>query len=305
MMWLFFGVIFAAGMWLNYPDAVVTRQPAKVSVCISIGAAALFGAILAVVRGWHSASMFASGYVMELALSVDNLVAFGAVFAYFNLPKRYEPRILSIGIWSAIGFRLLFAVIGSSVINAWGRPIEVVFAVLVAYTALAMLVKDDFEGDQMETVDHSQKWYIKMLGRWPVTGDATTGTFFMERTFGGRLVKFATPLLLCLVAIEVTDIMFSFDSIPTVISVSREPLIIYSAMMFAILGLRAMYFMLRTVQDKMKNMSTPIAAVLLLVSLKLAIHAFLGLTISPVLTLVAVAGFLAVGYFYAAKGEAA
>lgn len=252
---------------------------------IYVSAALLFAVFVALRSGLTHASLFLTGYVIEKALSVDNLMVFAAVFAYFGIPSNFQHRILHYGIVGAVVFRLVFVAIGATALGLLGRPVELVFGIFVAWSVVKMLKS----GDEFGEVDHSNRWYIKWTKRvFPVTADASNNVFFNK-------ARQATPILLCAVAIEITDVMFSFDSVPAVISVTRNPVLIYSAMIFAILGLRSMYFVLEAMKRHLVYLGNAVLAVLCFVALKLMLHALLGINVDPFASLAFVIGALGCG----------
>lgn len=277
---------------------------AAVNVVFTAVMAAIWCFFLALFEGLKPAAAFLSGYAMEWALSVDNLMAIALVFAYFRLPKRYEPRILSAGIASAVVFRLLFTLVGASLFATWERPCELIFGFVVACTAVKMIMNEG--EDSAEMVDHNSRWYVRYLRRWfPITSDVSAPVFFKEKVDNprtGQASWYATPLLACLVAVEATDIVFSFDSVPTVVSVSRTPLVIYSAMLFAILGLRSMYFLLSAAQKYLALLPRAVVGILFFVSFKMLIHGLIGLDLGG-FTLPVVVGLLAWGIVASLKEE--
>lgn len=252
--------------------------------------AAIWAGLIGILWGWAPAGYFLAGYAMEWALSMDNLLAIAMVFVYFSLPKRYELKILRYGIASVAIFRLIFTLAGASLLRAWERPMEVVFGLVIMYTAAKMLRASSGE-QHAEMVDHNSRWYIRVLRRWiPITGDATAPVFFkkkFERIPGGNLHvyrTYATPLLACLVAVEATDIVFSLDSAPVVVAVAQDPVIIYSSMMFAVIGLRSMYFLIQAAQKHLAWMPKAIIGVLVFMAIKLLAHGAAGWSI-PLLAL--------------------
>ncbi len=257
-------------------DAPITLRDAAKWSLIYVGISLAFAAYLGLVRGGHAASLFLTGYVMEKALSVDNLMVFGAVFAYFGIQPGFQHRVLHYGIIGAVVFRLVFVTLGAGAIALIGRPVELAFGGFVAWSAWKMITAGD---DGNEQVDHANRWYIKWTKRFlPVTADASMNRFF-------NAARMATPLLLCLIAVEITDVMFSFDSVPAVISVTRDPFLIYSAMVFAILGLRAMYFVLEALKRYLVHLGKAVSLVLAFVAGKLFLHALAGVEIDPLLSL--------------------
>jgi tellurite resistance protein TerC len=260
--------------------------------------ALIWGVFLWIFNGVSDAAAFGSGYIMEWALSMDNLMAIALVFGYFGLPKRYEPRILTIGIWSAVIFRLLFTLVGASLFAAWERPCEIAFGIVVGYTAVKLIMNEG--EDHAEMVDHNSRWYIRSLRRWiPISGDASRPVFFKKEPHkpwlkDGPYQWAGTPLLACLIAVEATDVVFSFDSVPTVVAVSRTPLVIFSAMMFAVLGLRSMYHLMVVAQKYLVNLQRAVVAVLGFLVVKMLLHGLLNVDLS-VLTLPVVLAILAWG----------
>ncbi|MBI0275441.1 TerC/Alx family metal homeostasis membrane protein [Hafnia alvei] len=226
--------------------------------------AGVFAGYLYVSKGSQLAFQFVSGYALEETLSVDNIFAIMAVFAWFNIPNEYRHRVLHFGIIGAIVFRGIFVVLGTSMLNmsAW---VEVLFAAFILYTAYAMVV-----GGNDEETDFSHHPATKLVHRfYPVWPKLVAGKFFH---FYGR--SYATPLFLCLVVIELSDVMFSFDSVPAVLSVSHNSLVVYSAMMFAILGLRSMYFILEAAKSSLVHLEKAVVVLLIFVAGKLALSAY-------------------------------
>lgn len=188
-----------------------------------------------------------------------------AVFAWFSIPNEYRHRVLHFGIVGAIVFRGIFVVLGTSMLSmsAW---VEMAFSAFILYTAYAMITA----GSDDEETDFSKHPATKLVHRfYPVWPKLVEGKFFH---FYGR--KYATPLLLCLVIIELSDVMFSFDSVPAVLSVSHNYLIVYSAMMFAILGLRSMYFILEAAKSSLVHLDKAVVVLLIFVAGKLALSAY-------------------------------
>lgn len=240
---------------------------------------------------WHHgsevASLFVTGYALEKVLSVDNLFVMMAIFSWFSVPDGYRHRVLYWGILGAIVFRLIFVTIGTSLLML-GPWVEIVFAAIVAWTAVMMLKGD---GDSDEIEDYSQHLAFrsvkKLLPVWPKLNGhkflmtqkdvdhelAQPGNESVEVGRTSKAKFYATPLLLCLAVIELSDVMFAFDSVPAVIAVSREPLIVFSAMMFAILGLRTLYFVLEALKSYLVHLEKAIIALLFFIAGKLALNA--------------------------------
>lgn len=279
-------------------------------VAVSLG----FAGYLYLHHGAEYASLFVTGYALEKVLSVDNLFVIMAIFSWFAVPDNLRHRVLYWGIIGAIVFRGIFVAIGTSLLSL-GPWVELVFALIVAFTAVMMLRSGDDDDDIEDYSKHlAYRGVQRFFPIWPkLRGDA----FFLthkevERELMkpenksiavGRAQKgalYATPLFLCLAVVELSDVMFAFDSVPAVIAVSREPLIVYSAMLFAILGLRTMYFVLEALKQYMVHLEKAVIALLFFIAFKLGLNATSHLfhheySISPTTSLGVVMGVLLCG----------
>jgi len=250
-------------------------------IAISLG----FAGFLYYEHGPEVASLFVTGYALEKVLSVDNLFVFMAIFAWFKIPDGLRHRVLYWGIIGAIVFRGVFVAIGTGLL-AFGPWVEVVFAVIVGWTAVMMLRAG---GDDEEEEDYSKHMAYRFAKKlFPVWPKLHGNQFFVRRKVLEQEIQkpenkgmslaakgglFATPLFLCLVVAEISDVLFAFDSVPAVIAVSREPLIVYSAMLFAILGLRTMYFVLEALKRYLVHLEKAVIALLFFIAAKLGLNA--------------------------------
>lgn len=251
-----------------------------------VATAMAFAGFLYIHHGAEVASMFVTGYTLEKVLSVDNLFVMMAIFSWFSVPDGYRHRVLYWGVVGAIVFRAIFVTIGSGLL-ALGPWVEVVFAAIVGWTAIMMLKKGE---DEEEIEDYSEHLAYRIVKKFfPVWPKLNGHNFFIkEEEIKKELDKeenkdiklpsivkgglYATPLFLCLAVIELSDVMFAFDSVPAVIAVSREPLIVYSAMMFAILGLRTLYFVLEALKQYLVHLEKSVIALLFFIAGKLALN---------------------------------
>lgn len=242
----------------------------------------LFGAFLYFNHSPETASLFFTGYILEKTLSIDNLFVFMAIFgtAGFCIPEHLRHRVLYWGIIGAIIFRLIFVAIGTSVISLSGY-VEVIFGLIVAWTAWMMLKAFNTE-ELEENVDYTKHKVCNLVRKYvPVTDTLQGNRFFVKREivatdsthFDTKKVWCATPLFLCLVVIEFSDVMFAFDSVPAVIAVSKDPLIVYASMIYAILGLRTMYFLLEAMKKYFLYLETAVIGVLFFIGGKLIVNA--------------------------------
>lgn len=232
-----------------------------------IGLAVAYFGFLWVTYGKEFASLFMAGYVLEKSLSVDNLLVFMAIFASFGIKSTHlQHKILLWGIAGAILFRAIFVGVGSALFHLhWS--VQVLFGLIVAWSAVA-IIKGGSEEDE---VDYSKHWAVGIVSKFLPVSKALDGEKFITIKNG---IKYATPALLCVAVIELTDIIFSFDSVPVVIGVTQEPLLVYSAMLFAILGLRALFFVLSVAVKYLVHLEKAVAVILVFVGAKLMYHPF-------------------------------
>lgn len=259
-------------------------------------------------REW--ADLYLAGYVLEKSLSVDNLIVFMAIFASFGIKGILQHRILYWGIVGALVFRAIFVTIGTGLFLAspW---VGFFFAAFVIWSAVQMLRSGD-DGDDDEIEDYSNHWSVRLTGKlMPIITRLHLHRFFVRHdeviaqgmmsavTRVGRL--YATPAFLCLMTIETSDIAFSFDSVPAVISVTQEPMLVYAAMIFAILGLRSLYFVLAALTRYLVHLEKSVILLLFFIGGKMALQSWnhaisdTGVDISPTASLVVVLGILALG----------
>src|SRR5476651_1942053 len=272
-----------------------------------------FAVFLYVSHGSEVASLFVTGYALEKVLSVDNLFVIMAIFAWFKVPDGYRHRILYWGVIGAIVFRGIFVMIGTSLL-ALGPWVEMVFAVIILWTAILMMRAGDDDDASEDYSDHIANRLVRRF--FPVYPKLIGAHFLVSseqieaelakpenKDFSFQVkkgIRYATPLLLCIAVVEISDVMFAFDSVPAVIAVSREPLIVYSAMMFAVLGLRTLYFVLEALRKYLRHLEKSVIFLLFFVAAKLALNSsdhlwHHGYNISAMASLYVVLGVLALG----------
>lgn len=293
-------------------DKPITLAGASIWSVFWVAISLAFAGFLYVQHGPDVASLFVTGYALEKVLSVDNLFVFMAIFAWFKVPDGLRHRVLYWGIIGAIVFRGVFVAIGTGLL-AFGPWVEIVFALIVAWTAVMMLKSGDDDDAEEDYSQHIAYRFAKKL--FPVWPKLYGHNFFVSRKKLEVEVKkpenqglslaakggiFATPLFLCLVVVEVSDVLFAFDSVPAVIAVSREPLIVYSAMLFAILGLRTLYFVLEALKRYLVHLEKAVIVLLFFIAGKLGLNAtdhlfHHGISIDPNTSLLIVMSVLVVG----------
>jgi tellurite resistance protein TerC len=201
---------------------------------------------------------FLTGYLVEKSLAVDNIFVFVLVFAYFGIPSQYQHRVLFYGIIGALVFRAIFIALGSVLMQYW--LVVTIFGLFLIATGVKMLRAPE------QKVDPDRNPLIRVFRRWmPVTPDLHGQRFFVR--LDGRW--HATPLLVALLFLEMSDIIFAVDSVPAIFAISREPLIVFTSNVFAILGLRAMYFLLAGAIERFHLLKYALATILIFVGLKM------------------------------------
>lgn len=229
-----------------------------------VGLAICFNIGVLVFLGREKALEFLGGYVIEQSLSIDNLFLFIVVFSAFGIKMEYQRRVLTYGIAGAIILRLIFILLGIAVINMF-HWILYVFGAILIISGLKML----FGGEGNKNYKDSR--VIRMLGKFiPVTEHMEGDKFFIRK----KSVLYATPLFAVLLIIEFTDILFAVDSIPAVFSISTDPFIVYTSNIFALLGLRNMYFVLGKLHERFQYVKYGVALILTFTGIKLTVLIF-------------------------------
>lgn len=210
---------------------------------------------------------FITGYLIELSLSVDNIFVIAIIFASFKIPQKYQHRVLFWGILGAVVFRGLMIFFGVMLIHkfAW---ITYVFGAFLIFTALKMLFSRD--DDDFKPKD---SFVYKTLGKIiPITSDMEGEKFFISTKAAKRT---ATPLFVALIVIEVMDVLFALDSVPAILAITSDPFLVFSSNIFAILGLRSMYFFLANMLTRFSFLEYSLVAILAFVGIKMILHDFI------------------------------
>jgi len=225
----------------------------------------------------EAALAFFTGYLIEKSLSVDNIFVFILIFSFFAVPAAYQHRVLFWGILGALVMRGTLIAVGAALLNEF-HWIIYIFGVFLIFTGIRMALHQD------EEVQPDKNPVVKFLRRFmPVTETFQDDKFFIRRA--GKLM--ATPLFLILLIVESTDLVFAVDSIPAIFAVTQEPFIVYTSNVFAILGLRALYFLLANVMDKFQYLKIGLAFVLTFIGVKMVIVDFYHIPVGASLAVVA------------------
>lgn len=240
--------------------AVPFREAAAWSA-VWVSLALAFGGFVAATRGSTAGGEYLAGYLIELSLSVDNVFVFAMLFAAFAVPAAYQHRLLFWGILGAIVFRAAFIAAGTAILDA-AHWVIYLLGILLVVTGLRLA------RSRGHAVDPERNPVLRLFRRFVPMTDGYRGAAFLVREGGRRL---ATPLLAVLVAIETTDVMFALDSIPAVFAVTTDPFIVFSSNLFAILGLRSLYFLLAGLLDRFVYLKLGLAALLVFAGIKILV----------------------------------
>ena len=286
--WLGFSAIVALLLALdlfvlNRRSHVLATREALTWSGILVALALVFGLFLMSREGVRHGLEFYTGYLIELSLSVDNLFVFVLVFQFFAVPAKYQPRVLKWGILGAIVMRLLMIMLGAALLQRF-EWIIYVFGGLLIVTGIRMArTKDE------DTVDPARNIVARLARRFLPFTEHYDGQKFITRLKGGAVR--ATPLLLVLLVIEWTDLVFAIDSIPAIFAVTRDPFLVYSSNIFAILGLRALFFVLASAMERFVYLKAGVAFILVFVGAKMVVSAWVHIPI--LLSLAVIIGSLA------------
>jgi tellurite resistance protein TerC len=265
----------------NRTPHVVKPKEAGIWTAVWVALALLFAAGLAIFVDRQTALTFLTGYVIEESLSVDNIFVIVLIFQFFRVPAQYQHRVLFWGILGALLMRGLFIAIGAALLARF-EWIIYVFGALLVFTGIRMAVKQDEEFDGNENV------VVKFVRRFlPVTDDFRGKHFFTIEN-GKRC---ATPLMLVLMLVEATDLIFAIDSIPAIFGITRDPFIVFTSNIFAVMGLRSLFFLLAHVVQKFYLLKYGLAVILTFVGTKMILEAWIHINI--LLSLGIVLGVLA------------
>ena len=270
------------------PHAVGYREAAAWSA-FYIAVAVVFGLVFAALVGWGYGAQYFAGYIVEKSLSVDNLFVFVIIMGTFAVPREHQQRVLIFGIIAALGLRAVFIALGAALLSLLSFMF-LIFGLLLVWTAVRLYRHRD------EDPDISDNVLVRASRRiLPVT-DAYSGGRLIARAGGRRVV---TPLFIVFVTIGGTDILFALDSIPAVFGVTDQPYIVFAANAFALLGLRALFFLVTGLLDRLVYLSAGLALILAFIGVKLILHWAHGLDsrvpeISTAVSLAVIAVVLAV-----------
>lgn len=278
----------------GFPTIVVDVPPQETiykeaiqRTLIWVGLATAFGAGLFVAVGQETAEEFFAGYLVEQSLSVDNLFVFLLLFEYFKVPLSAQDRVLNWGIYGAVVMRAVMIGLGAVALEEY-RGVLLVFAAILVYSSAKTLIPGD---EEEEDEDLSENSIVKFSRNLFQSTDKFDGSNFFTLENG---VKVATPLFICMVSLEISDVVFAVDSIPAVFGVTENPLVVFSSNMFAIMGLRSLYTILSKAASDLKYLEPAVGIVLGFIGSKM-IAEYFGVEVPTELALGVVATFLSGG----------
>jgi tellurite resistance protein TerC len=268
----------------------ISAGEAGVASAIWVLLALAFNAAVFFRMGAQHGLDFFTGYLIEYALSADNIFVIAVVFRYFQVPPESQHRVLTWGILGALVMRGTLVAAGAALLARFSWTL-LLFGAFVLYTGIHMFIQ------RPENVN-PEKNPVLRLGRriFPLASGYRASRFFVRE--GGRWL--ATPLLLALLAVEATDAAFAFDSIPAIFAITRSPFVVYTSNVFAVLGLRSLYFLLAGLLPRFRHLSRGLAAVLVFIGVKMLAEKWIPL--STELSLLAVAAILALSIFASLRG---
>ena len=219
----------------------------------------IFAGIIYILKGSTFATEFVTGYIVELSLSMDNVFVFILIFSYFNIPKKYQHEVLFYGIISAIIMRMIFILLGVALVQyfTW---VFYIFGLLLMYSSYKIV------SQKHTAAEISDNAYINLLTRYfKLTKEINSDKFFIRK----KGVLHGTPLLIALLVIEKADLVFAIDSVPAVIAITREPFIAFTSNVFAIIGLRTLYFVLANLIDQLVYLKYGLCFILFYIGCKM------------------------------------
>ncbi len=255
------GVMLTIDLVIHRGHKEPTPRRALVESLVWVACGLSFAGVLALTAGRAASGEYLAGYLIEKSLSVDNVFVWAVLFSTFAIPLRYQHRVLFWGVFGALVLRAIFIFAGVALIAQFWWLL-VVFGVFLIYTGVKVVRHRADEGT------HGHERAVRLLRRFMPVSEQLDGHRFFTRVNARRV---ATPLLAALVAIEFTDVVFAVDSVPAILAVSNEPFIVFASNAFAILGLRAAYFLLAGWKDRLHYLGHGLGAILVFVGIKMSV----------------------------------
>lgn len=267
--------------WLYYRGSAASLDPV------------IAAAVSPTDRAWTAWELYLTGWVVEVTLAFDNVFVMSMIFTYFAIPRKYQHRVLFYGILGVIILRALMIGVGAALITQFDW-ILYLFSAFLVFTGIKMLMMADQKPDIENNV--ILKWMRKHMR---ITNEISGQNFFVYKPdpVTGKVVRWATPLFVALVMIEFADLIFAVDSVPAIFAITQDPFIVYTSNIFAILGLRSLYFVLSAMVHRFHYLKYALALVLIYVGMKIFVQQFIG-KIPPEISLGVTFTLLAGGIVY-------
>ena len=301
--WLFVGftllvallLFFDLRLFLSGPHVIGLRD-AGVRYAAWISLAALFNIGLFVWLGTEKGLEFLTGYIVELSLSVDNIFVWLIILSYFRVPPEFRQKVVFLGIIGAVIMRGLFIAVGVTLLNLFGWVIYI-FGAFLIYTGIKLALRNETE------VNLEQNPVLKLTRRFLPVTEEYQGQHFFVRQKGSLL---ATPLFMVLIVVEVSDIVFAVDSIPAILAITRDPFIVWTSNVFAILGLRALFFLVAGALVHFRYLNIGLAVVLSFIGFKMLISDIYHVpTTASLVVVVGILGVTILASYLTARNEVA
>lgn len=251
-----------------------------------ISLAIVFAGIIYFIQGYENALLFLTGYAIEKSLSMDNMFVFLIIFSSLGIPYKYQHKVLMVGIISAIGMRIVLILAGVSLLESFHWMVYV-FGGLLLFTAIRMIVEK-----KEKKIEIEKNIAVRILKKFlPITPELHGNKFTIKKSSLDRITTFATPMLVALMIIELTDLVFALDSIPAILAITTDTFIVITSNLFAILGLRSLYFLLAGMMEKFYYLKPGLAAILAFVGIKIILSDYVKIPLP--ISLLVIFGILA------------
>lgn len=264
----------------------VRTKEAAIESAVWIGCGLAFSLVVWWWFGGQATGEYVSGYLIEKSLSIDNVFVWALIMGYFRVPQKYQHRVLFWGIFGALVMRAIFIFAGVAIIERFDWVLYL-FGAFLLYTAAKLVFTDN------DHIDPSESKFLAVVNRFVPTADGLDGQRLFTKRNGHRL---ATPLFSVLLLVEATDVVFAVDSVPAVLAVSREQFIVFSSNAFAILGLRALYFLLADMHNRFAFLQQGLAIILAFVGVKMLVHSWYHIPTWLSLTVIAIVLIASIGF---------
>ncbi len=297
-LWTWVAFVLAVGLLLAFDLGVLHRKSHAIGVTESLGLSAFyiaiglgFGGVIFWWMGGQAATEYLTGFVVEKSLAMDNIFVIAMIFSYFAIPAQYQHRVLVYGILGVLILRGIMIAAGAAIVTEFSWVLYL-FAVFLVLTGIKM----PFTAQKKHDISKSRAVQF-MNKRLNMTEELHGEKFFVRKPdAAGRIRTFVTPLFGALVMVELADLIFAVDSIPAIFAITTDPYIVLTSNVFAILGLRALYFALAAMVDRFVYLKYALAAVLIFIGSKIFVADMLGLAkIPPAVSLSVTLGILATG----------